>query len=311
MVKSISEINSQILTPAGLTPDDVLRLKAFFPINQHQFDRGMIYIREEAISNRLDAIDPSWSFEVVAVDWRKYKHCVVTAAITIKGVRRENTGENEPKPFSLNKGETQVERARREAERSLENIQKAATTDALKRCARLFGLGRYLLSARNITDERKLKAAIWGKTYNPSTQLTGEITTAAAQDQTVEEVQPEPPAANGTHPETITRVDYVQIDGKNNGKPFCKVVLHSGEVVYSFTRQPFRDIGVPCAAWEAGMTIQGMPWFGAVETKVQKGEAEKGEKASTYLVLTKIIAPNDWTPVTPDDAATQAAFEAL
>ena len=164
-------------SPRGLTPDDVLRLKAFFPIDQHEFLRSMIYIREEAISNRLDEIDPGWSFEVVAVDWRDPMHCVVTAALTVKGVRRENAGENYG------------------AKKTAENVQKSATTDALKRCARLFGVGRYLLSAGDIKDARALKAWIWGKNYNPSTQLVGDLTTEAAQ-QPDAQPEPEPPAAS-------------------------------------------------------------------------------------------------------------------
>jgi len=159
----------------GLTPANVLALKAFFPIEQHKFDRGMIYIREEAVANRLDEIDAGWSFEVVAVDWRDPMHCVVTAALTIKGVRRENAGENYGQ------------------KKNAENVQKSATTDALKRCARLFGVGRYLLSAGKIKDFRALKGWIGGQDYNPSTQLVGELTTESAQQHGA---QPEPPAAS-------------------------------------------------------------------------------------------------------------------
>lgn len=115
-----------------LTADDIKVLSKPFQRNEHEFTRGFVYITEEAITARLDEVDPGWVFEIQHVAIRDGQG-VCHARLTVKGVTRENVG---MQSIETNKDG-----------REMGEAEKGATTDALKRCARLFGIGRYLLSA--------------------------------------------------------------------------------------------------------------------------------------------------------------------
>jgi hypothetical protein len=132
-----------------LTTQHVETLTAPFEVAQHEFVRGFVYLTEQAICTRLDQVDPAWSFEIIRTDWRA-ETVIVYARLTVGGVTRESTGEDTIEYL-------------KKAERTPENVanhpEKAATTDALKRCARLFGVGRYLLDAgKGVTDHNTLAA---------------------------------------------------------------------------------------------------------------------------------------------------------
>lgn len=109
-----------------LTPEQVLQLTALFPAKDHEFIRGFTYLTEDSISDRLDEVDPNWTFEIVSVTQRE-KEITAHCRLTVGGVHRENTGMATIMP---NAGEP----------------EKSAVTDGLKRCARLFGIGRYILN---------------------------------------------------------------------------------------------------------------------------------------------------------------------
>lgn len=115
-----------------LTPEDLTTLKAAFSFSDHEFTRGFCYLTEEAISNRVEEVDPAWSFEIQNLQ-RIGDQCVCAARLTIKGISREGVG---MQSIELNK-----------EGRIVGEPEKGAATDALKRCARLFGIGRYILGA--------------------------------------------------------------------------------------------------------------------------------------------------------------------
>jgi hypothetical protein len=75
------------------------------------------YVQHTDVYTRIESVDPAWSSKVtdqsIVGD-----SCFVRTAVTIKGVTRENTGDG--------------------------TDFKSATSDALKRTAMLFGVGRYL-----------------------------------------------------------------------------------------------------------------------------------------------------------------------
>lgn len=126
----------------GLTSFDLIKLSYPFQRQEHEFLQGMVYIRELAITNRLEKIDPSWEFMI-----SKYEEngnaVVAVSSLRIKGVVRTNVGGGtimRMKRDGTELGDGQV------AENTV-NAYKAAATDALKRCSRLFGIGRYLLAA--------------------------------------------------------------------------------------------------------------------------------------------------------------------
>lgn len=84
----------------------------------------MAFIDARAVMDRLDAICPNdWSFHAVEVAGAAVP--TVRGTLTVLGVSRTDFGEGDP---SSDAG----------------NSYKAANSDALKRCAVQFGIGRYL-----------------------------------------------------------------------------------------------------------------------------------------------------------------------
>lgn len=84
----------------------------------------MAFIDARAVMDRLDAICPDdWSFDAAEVPGAKVP--TVRGTLTVLGVSRTDFGEGDP---SSEAG----------------NSYKAASSDALKRCAVHFGIGRYL-----------------------------------------------------------------------------------------------------------------------------------------------------------------------
>jgi hypothetical protein len=134
----------------ALTPEDVKKLTAPFALEDHEFNpRGYVYISEEAISARLDEVDPSWEF-VVTNMVRDLTSATVTGRLTVGGVTREGVG---TQGIEYVKGNDQA--AKTDAVGSpieAGEVRKGAATDAFKRAARLFGIGRYLLGAPKQSD---------------------------------------------------------------------------------------------------------------------------------------------------------------
>lgn len=124
-----------------MTPLDLQKLAYPFRRPEHEFLQGMVYIRELAITNRLDQVDPYWSFKVneVIVDGDAR---IAIATLTVKGITRTNSGGG---PVQVESKAGAMDRYR-VADNTV-NANKSAVTDALKRCARLHGIGRYLLGA--------------------------------------------------------------------------------------------------------------------------------------------------------------------
>ncbi len=113
-----------------LTQDDLQTLRAPFPSSEvKQIDKGygaLDYIDEEPISNRIEDVDPSWSLgEPITIEDTP-SSVTIKISLTIKGVTRWGVGT--------------------EKKNSGNEPFKSAATDAFKRAARLFGIGRYLLN---------------------------------------------------------------------------------------------------------------------------------------------------------------------
>ena len=77
----------------------------------------VLYLQHTDVQGRLEEVDPAWSCETLKEE-RIGDTVYVRMKMTVKGVSRENVGEGWD--------------------------TKAAHSDALKRCAMLFGVGRYL-----------------------------------------------------------------------------------------------------------------------------------------------------------------------
>lgn len=111
------------------------RLQAPFPAHMVYWKPGsmnkektralmMAFVDARGIQDRLDAICPDdWSFDAVEVAGARVP--TVRGTLTVLGISRTDFGEGDP---SSEAG----------------NSYKAAVSDALKRCAVQFGIGRYL-----------------------------------------------------------------------------------------------------------------------------------------------------------------------
>lgn len=111
----------------ALTPEQLETFKRPFLYADHEFTRGFVYITEEAITARIEEVDPAWEFNVMTTS-RADNQAVCHARLTVCGVTRDGVGMQQV-----------MEKAG--------EPEKGAATDALKRAARLFGIGRYLLGA--------------------------------------------------------------------------------------------------------------------------------------------------------------------
>lgn len=118
----------------ALTPEDLRALQRPFRYADHSFLRGFVYLSEEAITARLEEVDPSWTLEILNVRYEGAQ-AIVLARMTVCGVYRDGIGMQKV-----------IETAG--------EADKGAATDALKRAARLFGVGRYLLDAPKGDGER-------------------------------------------------------------------------------------------------------------------------------------------------------------
>lgn len=129
-----------------LNTSDIQTLTKPFAIRDHgmrvgekgkegKFVMWLFYVEEEPLVDRLNEVDPAWTFEIINEQMTP-KFAKATMRLTLKGAFRDNVGTNSP--FAGEPGENEV---------------KGCYTDALKRCARLFGVGLYLKGlARVYTD---------------------------------------------------------------------------------------------------------------------------------------------------------------
>jgi hypothetical protein len=132
LVHSANSESSSILTQA-----DLKILKAPFPkeslgvkVQSTSKDRTrallVLYLQHTDVQDRLEMVDPAWTTEVINEE-RVGDTVYVRIRMTVKGVSRENVGEG--------------------------NDPKAAYSDALKRAAMLFGIGRYLYDSPTVWAE--------------------------------------------------------------------------------------------------------------------------------------------------------------
>lgn len=145
-------------TNEGISKEQLTALKAPFHASDHEFLSGMAYLTEFAITNRIENIDPSWQFIVREVKQRKGAgdktpfSITVIADLQINGVTRSGVGQ--AVAWASGSGNEANE------------AEKSATTDALKRASRLFGIGRYLLKLpRNVSDTQSM--ANWLENQKP------------------------------------------------------------------------------------------------------------------------------------------------
>lgn len=118
----------------GLTTKDIEKLSAPFDdktlgvkVQSFSKDRTraslVCYLQHTDVYTRIESVDPNWQSQILSVDWVG-EACFTRMRLTILGVSRENVGEG--------------------------NDPKSSASDAIKRCAMLFGVGRYLYDAETV-----------------------------------------------------------------------------------------------------------------------------------------------------------------
>jgi hypothetical protein len=94
-------------------------------------------------------VDPGWRFERLEIYPRGKDTIVAVYRMTINDTFRDGVGMATVQYGKDKQGQP--------TEREVNEAEKSAATDALKRCARLFGVGRYILDLpSNVTDVASL-----------------------------------------------------------------------------------------------------------------------------------------------------------
>lgn len=251
-----------------LTQDDLAILRAPFQAHEHKLLQGAVYLKEEAITNRLEDVDPSWSLDVNSIVWRTAKegteYCTAHVTLTVSGVSRDGIGQ-------------------RTQEYSKKDIaygqpEKGAVSDALKRAARLFGIGRYMLNApKNMSDDQMVK---WVNS------LHGKGSKAA---QRPAQHEPSAPAEQlyTVTLETVTRsrtkadTDYYRFDGG----------------VFAFNRDAFRAAGMTeCETWVDLPLDEPFALRAGVTAMVSQKAEGRYQVVSVQVATTQEDAPRNDTP---------------
>lgn len=212
-----------------LTSTDLSILQRPFEASQHKFIQGRAYIAEEAILTRIEEIDPDWSFRKLDTTQRD-KQIISTFAMTIKGNTKDGVGMG---MIEMSKPFTDKQTGEMKEPREINEAEKSAATDAMRRAARLFGIGRYLLSLPKdssgkptVTTNGQLETWIkqrFANTPKPA-QPPASVPTAALQ---AASVQNAPDA-----PISIATVQNEQIpEGAPNGATSPSSVSNAGKSI--------------------------------------------------------------------------------
>jgi hypothetical protein len=168
----------------SLSAEDLAILKAPFPrdslgvkVQSYSKDRTrvmlVLYLQHTDVQDRLEQVDPAWTSEVTSEE-RAGDTVYVRTRLTLKGVSRENVGEG--------------------------GDPKAAYSDALKRAAMLFGVGRYLYDSETVWadyDDSRDRFKQWSiEDYESALRRKpGASRTASAPAPAQRETPPAPPPA--------------------------------------------------------------------------------------------------------------------
>lgn len=120
-------------TTSGITERERALLLKPFPLKQHEWHRGYVYVQERAINARLAQVDASFHYEIVHYEHRSIQ-ASCHARLIILGVARDAIGMQAVVKAKDGVGE-------------VGEPEKSADTDAFKRCARKHGVGLYLLDS--------------------------------------------------------------------------------------------------------------------------------------------------------------------
>lgn len=216
-----------------LTHEDLDALKRPFATEEHSFKQKLVYLDEEAVCTRLDEVDPNWEPLIIERGYRPTADGSLVFSVhlrlTVCGVSRDGIGMSDIILTSNGKESNEAE--------------KSAATDALKRAARLFGVGRYLLGTPDwVKDHDSLRK--WLKGDSKPTQQS-----------TPRNNQPtQPPRQVATGEKQVT-LQTVTVKKSKENKPYLHFTTSDGTAVTAWSRQPFIDgFWITDLEWTQGTT---------------------------------------------------------
>jgi hypothetical protein len=192
------------VSPGQLTAQDLKALRAYFPkdrlgvkVQSYNKERTramlVLYLQHTDVQDRLEEVDPNWTCAVISEE-RAGDTVYVRLRLTLKGVSRENVGEG--------------------------GDPKAALSDALKRAAMLFGVGRYLYDSETVWAEyndQRDRFRSW--TVDDYDEAAKRIRRPASQGGQVRApVAPEPEPAAAPEPASATAAPAKPAAGLTRGK---------------------------------------------------------------------------------------------
>lgn len=253
----------------ALTKEQSEKLKDYFPVNAHEFLKGACYITEEQITDRLDEVDPSWTFEKQSIIQRD-KRIIATYRLTVGGTYRDGVG---METIQYGKGQD----GSKPTDYEVNEAEKSAATDALKRAARLFGIGRYILTMGNavssydtlatwLTAQRGINTQtgeiklVRSGTQSHQDAILGDLARAAGDfEQTPQNGAKTPAERLGTPngqrigQDTAKGIEVIAtratVKNTKNNKPYLLLESDSGQKVSLFSRDPLRAAGYECEEW--------------------------------------------------------------
>lgn len=180
----------------AITLENTLVLTAPFAARDHEFNRGFIYISEEAICQRIEAVDPSWEWRVEDMIFENDMATVI-GVLTICGVKRYGTGQ-------------QLAQIDKNGKESVGESRKGATTDAMKRAARLFGIGRYLLQCPKTVKDHGKDLEAWLKSLSQGQAASQTPVSRPAQPSTSAPMQTPASASPDAKSTPATNADWLK-----------------------------------------------------------------------------------------------------
>jgi hypothetical protein len=261
-----------------LTKEDLQILQRPFPAAQHKFKQGRAYISEEAVLNRIEEVDPNWSWERIDVHQRD-RQIIAAYRMTIQGNSKVGEG---MALIEMTKEYTDQKTGEIKPARESNEAEKAAVTDALRRAARLYGIGRYLL---NLPKDEKGNPIVnnvtaLDKWLNQNYPQQPPANAPKPIQQATSSIENAPNSTNGyetpktpetlliAQPEQKSTTDKINVVWKKGDKRSFDVTALltklrnrntigvmlecrtlQNVVVESYTREPFREKGFDVTQW--------------------------------------------------------------
>jgi hypothetical protein len=160
----------------SMTSVDLQALSAPFALPDHEFRKAgagewLVYMTEGPLIQRLNEVDPCWEIRITENHVLRNTDAPdvveVFGEMIIKGVVRANVGTDAAKTENVYDPPYGQDR-KKVGEKFMppdEHTTKAATTDLLKRCARSFGVGSYILNCPRLKAQDERSAQTMFKTW--------------------------------------------------------------------------------------------------------------------------------------------------